>query len=292
MNPTAYPTSYAQSPRVAASLEPAVSLTTIHMRLRYFLPTTLRERRRSNITFVEPADIAVMWSPKAACTTVITWAFKHNGLLEEALNFSPWVHRYRLRHYQRTERYLGRLRRLDRHSRYVVKVVRNPFERAVSSFVHAYRHDYEDFAMRDMLGRPVDRQHRFSFREFVDLLERSNLNRCNPHHRLQSTPVERHVLFGLKPHRIVKIEDGLERALNEIEQQHNLPATDLTTPVFQSQHHTSRATTSGLAADRTDLSEPVLPPAAAFYDDDLVTRVARLYAEDFDRYDYDTKLAQ
>ena len=74
------------------------------MRFRYFLPTTLRERRRSNITFVEPADIAVMWSPKAACTTVINWAFKHNGLLEEALDFSPWVHRYRLRHSQRTER--------------------------------------------------------------------------------------------------------------------------------------------------------------------------------------------
>lgn len=260
------------------------------MRFRYFLPTTLRERRRSNITFIESADIVVMWSPKAACTTVITWAFKHNGLLDEALAFSPWIHRYRLRHYQKTERYLGRLRQLDRHSRYVFKVVRNPFERAVSSFVHAHRHQYEDIALQEMLGRPVDRHHRFSFREFVALLERSNLNRCNPHHRLQSTPVERHVLFGVKPHRIVKIEEGLERALNEIERVCNLPVTDLTKPVFRSQHHTSRLATSELVADHRDFRERALPPAAAFYDEDLAARIAQLYAEDFERYGYDTKL--
>jgi len=260
------------------------------MKLRYFLPTTHRERRRSNLTFVEPADIVVMWSPKAACTTAITWAFQHNGLLEEALGFGPWIHRYRLRRYQKTERYLGRLRRLSQHSRYVVKIVRNPFERAVSSFVHAYRHDYEDFALREMLGRPVDRQQRFSFREFVGLLERSDLTRCNPHHRLQSTPLERHVLFGLKPHRTIKIEDGLERALSEIERSFNLPETDFANPVFRSGHHTSRAASAESAADRKDLWGPVLPPAAAFYDDDLIDRVARLYAEDFQRYGYDTKL--
>lgn len=260
------------------------------MKLRYFLPTTLRERRQSHITFVESAGIAVMWSPKAACTTAITWAFQHNGLLGEALAFSPWIHSYRLRHYQKTESYLGRLRHLDRHSRYVVKIVRNPFERAVSSFLHAYRHYYEDFAMREVLQRPVDRQHRFSFREFVELLERSNLERCNPHHRVQSTPLERHVLFGLKPHRVVRIEDGLEGALSEIEREFRLTETDFANPVFRSYHHTSRAPSPESAADRTDLRGPVLPPAAAFYDEDLIGRIARLYAEDFRRYGYDTRL--
>ena len=73
-------------------------------------------------------------------------------MLPEALAYSTWVHRYRLRRYQKTERYLGRLRNLSRHSRYVVKVVRNPFERAVSSFVHAYHTDYEDEAMAEVLG--------------------------------------------------------------------------------------------------------------------------------------------
>lgn len=232
--------------------------------------------------------MVVMWSPKAACTTAITWAFLHNGLLEEALAFSPWVHRYRLRRYQKTERYLERLRRLPRQGRYVVKIARNPFERAVSSFLHAYRHSYEDQLLARALGRPVDQQRRFSFREFIHYLEGLDLLRCNTHHRLQTTPLERHVLFGLRPERVIRIEDGLTAALAELEREFDLPPTDFSNPVFRSVHHTSRVPSAAPAADRKDLVAHDLPPASAFYDDDLVTRVARIYAEDFRRYGYDT----
>ncbi len=256
------------------------------MKFRYFLPSTFRERRRSHITFVEPADIAVMWSPKAACTTAITWAFLHNGLLPEALAFSSWIHRYRLRRYQKDERYLDRLNNLGRSGRHVVKIVRNPFERAVSSFVHAYRHGYEDSALAAALGRPVDKEQRFSFREFVHYLGEIDLTRCNLHHRMQVTSLERHVLFGIKPHQIIRIEDGLEAALGEIERRFGLPPTDFTHPDLRSSHHTTRVAADGSAADRRDLSARSLPPAAAFYDGDLVARVARLYAEDFSRYGY------
>ena len=229
-----------------------------------------------------------MWSAKAACTTAITWAFLHNGLLAEALAYSPWVHRYRLRRYQKTERYLGRLRHLSQYSRYVVKIARNPFERAVSSFVHAYRHGYEDQPLAEILGRVVDRRNRFSFREFVHYLDGIDLTLCNTHHCLQTTPLERHVLFGLKPHQVIRIEDGLEAALGEIERTFALPPTDFSNPVFRSGHHTSRVPSTALAADRKDLWPHDLPSAAAFYDDDLAARIARLYAEDFRRYGYDT----
>jgi hypothetical protein len=94
----------------------------------------------------------------------------------------------------------------------------------------------------------------------------------------------------LKPHRTIKIEDGLAQALGEIERKLNLPQTDFSNPVFRSHHHTSRAASAELAADRKDLFEPALPPTAAFYDDDLIARIARLYAEDFERYGYDMKL--
>jgi hypothetical protein len=257
------------------------------MNPRYFLPSTHRERRRSHITFVEPADIAILWSPKAACTTAVTWAFLHNGLLPEALAFSPWIHRYRLRRYQKTERYLTRLGHLGRYGRHVVKIARSPFERAVSSYVHAYRHGYEDAALAARLRRPIGPGQRFSFREFVQYLEGIDLMRCNLHHRLQVTPLERHVLFGLKPHQIIRIEDGLEAALAEIEHRFGLPPTDFSNPVFRSTHHTSRVADNAPAADRRELSPRALPATAAFYDEDLTGRVARLYAEDFRRYGYD-----
>jgi hypothetical protein len=257
------------------------------MKLQYFLPSTHQERVISNITFVEPADIAIMWSAKAACTTAVTWAFLHDGLLDEAIAYSSWIHRYRLRRYQKSERYRSRLRQLGRYTRFVAKVVRNPYERAVSSFIHAHRYGYEDQPLSDMLGRPVDKHRRFSFREFVQYLEQIDLTICNTHHRRQSSPLERHVLFGLKPNRIIRIEDGLEQALGEVERQFGLPPSDFSNPIFRSWHHTSRRPSEGPAADRMDIQPQNTPPAAAFYDDDLTQRVARLYDEDFVRYGYD-----
>lgn len=169
------------------------------MRIRHFLPPTHRELRRSHVAFVESANLAVMWSYKAACTTVIKWVFQQNGLLPEAMAYNSWVHKYRLREYQKSDRYLSRLKRLSRGSFEVVKIVRDPLDRAVSSYIHAYRHGYGDAAIAELVQRPLSRQKRFSFREFVAYLERSDLQYCNPHHRVQTSPIERHVLFGTRP---------------------------------------------------------------------------------------------
>jgi hypothetical protein len=262
------------------------------MRLRYFLPPTYRELRRSHVAFVDSANLAVMWSYKAACTTVIKWVFQQNGLLPEALAYNSWVHKYRLREYQKSERYLSRLKRLASGSFEVVKIVRDPLDRAVSSYIHAYRHGYDDEAIAKVVQRPVSRRQRFSFREFVSYLEQSDLLYCNPHHRMQVAPIERHVLFGTRPSKIIKIEQGLNAALSELERILRLPATDFTNPVFESEHHTVRAVQGRLAADLAHIPRNAVPPAALFYDRALASKVARLYAEDFRHYGYSTSLLQ
>ena len=262
------------------------------MRLRHFLPPTYRELRRSHVAFVDSANLAVMWSYKAACTTVIKWVFEQNGLLPEAMAYNSWVHKYRLRQYQKSERYLSRLKRLSSGAFEVVKVVRDPLDRAVSSYIHAYRHGYDDEAIAKVVQRPVSRRQRFSFREFVAFLEQSNLHYCNPHHRLQVAPIERHVLFRTRPSKIIRIEQGLNAALSELERGLGLPATDFTNPVFESDHHTVRAAPAGLAADLVHIPRDAVPPAARFYDRELASKVARLYAEDFRHYGYSTDLPQ
>jgi len=258
------------------------------MRLRHFLPPTFRELRRSHVAFAESANLAVMWSYKAACTTVIKWVFLHNGLLPEALAYSNWIHKYRLRRYQKSERYLTRLKQIGNGTFDVVKIVRDPLDRAVSSYIHAYRHGYDDEAISDVIQRPLTRQQRFSFREFVTYLEQSNLRYCNPHHRVQVAPIERHVLFRTKPRKIIRIEQGLTSALSELERSLGMPATDFKSPVFSSDHHTVRDTQHGPAADLTHFSRKAVPPASMFYDAELSARVARLYAEDFRHYGYST----
>lgn len=262
------------------------------MRIRLFLPPTHRELRRSHVAFLESADLAVMWSYKAACTTVIKWVFQHNGLLAEALAYNSWVHKYRLRRYQKSRRYLDRLRDFT-HGRFkVIKIVRDPLDRAVSSYIHAYRTGYDDAAIAKVIHRTLTPRQRFSFREFVTFLERSDLQCCDPHHRVQVAPVERHVLFGVRPSRVIRIEQGLTAALSELERTLGLTATDFTNPVFSSEHHTVRASQHGPAADLTHFSRDALPPASTFYDEDLRERVARLYAEDLRHYGYSTDLAQ
>ncbi len=260
------------------------------MRLRHFLPPTYRELRRSHIAFVESANLAVMWSYKAACTTVIKWVFQQNGLLPEAMAYNSWVHKYRLRQYQKSDRYLSRLKRLSSGAFDVVKVVRDPLDRAVSSYIHAYRHGYDDEAIGKVVQRPLSRRHRFSFREFVTYLEQSDLHCSNPHHRVQVAPIERHVLFGTRPSKIIKIEQGLNAALAELERSLGLPATDFANPVFESEHHTVRTAPAGLVADLVHIPKDAVPPAAMFYDRDLAAKVARLYAEDFRHYGYPISL--
>jgi Sulfotransferase family len=262
------------------------------MRLRHFLPPTYRELRRSHVAFLEPANLAVMWSYKAACTTVIKWVFQHNGLLPEALAYSSWIHKYRLRRYQKSDRYLTRLKGLASGKFDVVKVVRDPLDRAVSSYIHAYRTGYDDEAIAKVIQRSLTRKQRFSFREFVTFLEASDLRYCNPHHRVQVAPIERHALFGTKPRTIIRIEQGLTAALSELERSLGLPATDFTSDVFSSDHHTLRAHKHGPAADLIQLSPKALPPASMFYDADLSARVMRLYAEDFRQYGYSTDVPQ
>jgi hypothetical protein len=236
---------------------------------------------------VDSANLAVMWSYKAACTTVIKWVFQQNGLLNDAMAYSAWVHKYRLHHYQRSERYLAKLSRLRSGSFDVVKVVRDPFDRAVSSYIHAYRHGYDDASIADVIQRPLSRRQRFSFREFVVYLEQGDLRYCNPHHRVQVAPVERHVLFRTRPSRVIKVEQGLTAALSELEQMLGLPATDFTSSVFASDHHTIRANLTGSAADLAHFpAAGAMPPAERFYDGELAGKVARLYAEDFLHYGY------
>jgi hypothetical protein len=260
------------------------------MRLRHFLPPTFRELRRSHVAFVESANLAVMWSYKAACTTVVKWVFLHNGLLPEALAYGNWIHKYRLRRYQKSDRYLSRLNRLGQFD--IVKVVRDPLDRAVSSYIHAYRTGYDDEAISKVLQRPLGRKQRFSFREFVTFLEHSNLRYCNPHHRVQVAPIERHVLFRTRPRAIIRIEQGLTSALGELERSFGLPPTDFTSEIFSSDHHTVRTYEAKPAADLTHLSLKALPPAGMFYDADLTARVTRLYAEDFRHYGYSTDVPQ
>lgn len=248
--------------------------------------------KQLRLAFIKDAPIAIMWSPKAACTTVMKWVFLQNGTLEEALAYSHWIHNYRTKVYQKSENYAATAKRFKRRDFYVVKIARDPFDRTVSSYLQAYRHKYADQELSQVLGLEVDRDKRFSFRQFVTYLGRTDLKRCNAHHRAQATDPELAWLFRLVPDQVIRIEDGLESALSKLEAQFDLTRTDFTDKLFASPHHTTRIEADHSYADLARFQPKRVPPARAFYDKALAESVRSIYRHDFRCYGYDDSTAR
>jgi hypothetical protein len=133
------------------------------------------------------ARMVVLFSPKAACSNVAIWFFHHLGHGATARDYSRWPHRYRLKVYYPSELY-RRACTLDLTGFKVIRIIRDPFERAASSFRHAVRTGLANDDIRDKLGR--DATQGFSFNQYLDYLERLDLRSCDPHFRVQRHPLE------------------------------------------------------------------------------------------------------
>lgn len=111
-------------------------LTNQEFRQKYFL------NHESGIRD-DKANLIMLWSPKAGCTTSCIMMFKHMGLLDEALKYSMWIHDYRWDVYY--EKY-GRINNnhLSSKKYFIFKVIRNPYNRIVSTYLHRFKTSSND----------------------------------------------------------------------------------------------------------------------------------------------------
>ena len=234
--------------------------------------------------------LVLLWAAKAGGTFAVRWFFHHMGLLEEALNYHHFVHRYRLQVLRTSSSYTAELERFCEHPAdyTVIKVVRSPFARAVSGYVHSVVNTYEDAGISAFLGRPVSAGHSYSFREYLAYLGPIDLTRCNPHHRLQTHVSE---LKGLiSPDHVIHLEDSMS-LIPALEERLGLAPSNLIA-FRESVHHTG--TTSKYPArfcgdECFALTKKVrqVPPYDLFLDSDIVRRISSLYVEDIHRYGYE-----
>jgi hypothetical protein len=243
--------------------------------------------------YSESLPLAVLFSPKAGTTFAVKWFFFQEGVLDEALAYAKWPHPYRQEVFYQRPDYVKKLAAIPTLGPRVIKFVRDPFDRTVSSYLHfcelSQREDPIQAravlaAMGDHLGRPVGIESSFTFREFVSYLASTDLETANVHFRTQVSPCERAGL--LQQMRIVRIEDSRDE-LPRLEADLGLQQSDYA-ELRRSPHHTTRADLPGFFGDTEfGLARDVPTPRTdAFYDEELIRQVGLLYAEDCRAYGY------
>lgn len=229
--------------------------------------------------------LVVFWSGKSACTATLRWTFHRMGLLPAA-DYFGWIHQFRTKVYYESRRYKRVVNRYEQTKYRHIRVVRDPFARTVSAYLHSLEQGYERAAIAAFLQ--IDRP--YSFREFVGYLRTVDLRHHNIHFTLQSSAAERDGSLTLD--HVVRVEDGLWNRLNEVELALGLEPTDFASAELQSKHRSDYSAAAAFIGDtKFAPGERVTAPEFRwFYDRALEAEVVRLYRSDFDLYGYSTTL--
>lgn len=238
--------------------------------------------------------IVLLWSAKAACTFATKWIFNHMGILEIALEHNSWIHFYRDNVLHKSkEHFLSLERAINDKDNKIVKIVRDPYTRAVSSYLHVVRRlsdKFNDNHILDkrigyFLNREICTSNTFTFREFVVFLENIDVRKCDIHYRIQSHPLESMNILQLT--HLIRLEN-LENGIKQFEKQHGFDSDF--SKVMGSFHNTTRNITGKFWADHkfsfANGQRIYAPNSNEFYDEDLSERIFAIYQEDFERYHY------
>jgi hypothetical protein len=127
--------------------------------------------------------LLIYWSPKSACTSVYVWFSAFAGFVDEVLRSGP--HRHRTLIFNKSA-FCAKGLETDPDELFAVKVLRNPYDRAVSIYRHALVTGFADDDIRSAYGGKLTREEGFSFQKFLDLVVKVGFTKSNPHYRPQT----------------------------------------------------------------------------------------------------------
>lgn len=116
--------------------------------------------------FDVPNKLVMDWTPKAACTQSVVMFFDHMGLRHGIEWHEAWPHKFRQKFYTKCGHATGKM--LRDASWFKFKMVRNPFERAVSIYTHIMHHHETIFDPKHV---KVEQPWSMSFRSFLSMLQ-------------------------------------------------------------------------------------------------------------------------
>lgn len=211
------------------------------------------------------------WTPKAGVQSIVCkMIFNKLNILNEALNLHYWIHIYREKKYYKK---YGKVNKKMLSNKNIIKIkfVRNPYDRAVSSYLHA---------CDTIILRKVDKDD-ISFEVFLKLLVKNELPN-NPHYNLQSFEIENNA--GLVFDKIIKLEK-LDKHLEELKQEYNLELEN----IFTSNHNRStNAKNINYYIGNLNFYEikKLIPTYNNFYNNETKELVEKIYGKDIELYNY------
>jgi Sulfotransferase family len=245
----------------------------------------LEPRREPRPLLLGSARLGILWSAKSACTTVLLWYLWHRNLLQAARAYSEWPHDFRIRVLYSDETYRMWASQAGASGWTWLRIIRDPYKRAVSSYRQALFRGYVDDKMSRRLKRPPEQG--YSFEEFLDYLLRIDITTCNLHYRPQFHPLEELVT----PSCVINADkDDLMQALAEVgleAPQEPYEALVAAMAEIDSLHHSRPSTVSrdfsAVALTRQDVAAE-WPAYACFLNDSTREKIAKIYAIDLHRY--------
>jgi hypothetical protein len=232
--------------------------------------------------------VIVVFSEKAACTNVLIWFFTQVGHVKAARDFHHWPHEYRRKVYYYSQSYRDALRS-DLTEFKVIRVVRDPYDRAASSFRHAVRFGLMDDDINRSVGRRSTTREGLSFSEFLSVLEQTDLRSCNPHFSVQRHPME----DTFKVDHLINVsKESLSKRFNQIESELGLARTDLDNDPWVKRlrkHNRPARELEGTALytrrlTRDEARNGPWPRHADLLTPEARMRIAKLYSRDIESY--------
>lgn len=231
--------------------------------------------------------ICLFLNEKAGCTFATNWFFFQQNLLADALDYHFWIHNYRYDVYYKQKKYKANLTSIlsDEYTR--IKLVRSPYQRVVSSYIHAVKTTYAIDELSNFLGREINNDNKFTFEEFIGFLEATGVEDCNPHHRTQVEKLEKSGILTID--RVIKLEDA-STGFKQLEKDLDLKESDqnsILASISELSHHRQRVSGDEYCGNRMyNQFDTTFGEYTAFYNETLKNKVAGLYEQDFNQYNY------
>jgi len=256
-----------------------------------------RPRQISNLNIEGYSDaiidrhrrLLIAFTPRACCTLIVSMMIHHLGLYNEAKGFDKWIHRFRENKLKTSTDYTPNIGDWQNKGICKIKVVRNPYYRAVSSYTHYVRTTDTNLSFEEYLTCLLNNS--------TDGQSQSVVKMRNYHCRLQSSSLDKYIDYFI---RIENLESGEEKNQGRWS---NLLKIDkkLGTTLFDSYLAVKMSDSHIIPKDskidfyignrRADFfrqpgNKYRIPDYPSFYNDITKKKVEQLYQKDIDDYEY------